>query len=539
MCQAPVYDYGLARNSAVTFNGYEGLGITSGVRNTTSITAVNPIPTAKGTGYSIGDILTITTGGTLGRVYVETISAGGLVETVSLYQAGLTYTTGTGKVTSGGTGTGCTIEITSTGTTGRITTAVNHFFKRGDSVTITGMNDAAWNTTYSILACDSVTTFDIIITAAATAVVASSQSTTVLVDSTATWDPSEHVGKLVQISVLGQNPTSQFKRITANTATTLTLQSALSVAAVHGTSRYIIHDPQAHGRDEESPITARRNYGYATGGSTTTLIDTTKRWIPNKWAAYRIRIVAGTGLGNEFAITSNSETTLTYSAQTFTPDTTTKYIIMDTFGTATGGSTTTLIDTAKNWAVNQWAGKRLRMTSGTGASQELAITSNTSNTLTFAAAVAPSTDTTYTILGAMPRSTGIGLIHLWGTTEDKGKYILSPRGGATTQFDKFDINRQIWDSTFTTSPQSETLTTGTMYAYDGENRVYFQKDATGRIYYLDLLTKRIENAGQIPFGMSTATLGNRMEIVITADGLKYLYLLRHTGTEFWRTLIYF
>lgn len=539
MCQAPVYDYGLTRNSAVTYNGFEGIAITSGVRNTNSITAVNPVPTAKGTGYSIGDILTVTTGGTLGRVYVESISSGGLVETISLYQAGLTYTTGIGKATSGGTGTGCTIEITSVGTTGRISTAINNFFKQGDSVTISGMTDAAWNTTYSILACDSASTFDIIITAAANASAVSAQSTTLMIDSTATWDTNEHVGKIVQISTAGQSPTSQCRRITANTATTLTLQSALAAAAANGTSRYIIHDPQAHGRDEESPLTARRNFGYATGGSTTTLIDTTKSWIPGKWASYRIRIVAGTGLGSEYVITSNSATTLTYSAQGFTPDTTTKYIIMDTFGTATGGSTTTLIDTTKGWAVNQWAGKRVRMTSGTGASQELAITSNTSNTLTFATATAPSTDTTYTILGAMNRGTGIGLYHLWGTTNDKGKYLLSSRGGATTQFDRFNINRQIWDSTFTVSPQSETLTTGTMYAYDGANRVYFQKDATGRIYYLDLLTMRIENAGQIPFGMSTALLGNRMEIVTTADGLKYLYLLRHSATEFWRTLLYF
>lgn len=539
MCQAPVYDYGLTRNTATTYNGFDGISINAGFRNTNSITAVNPIPTAKGTGYSVGDILTVTTGGTLGRVYVESISSGGLVETISLYQAGLTYTTGIGKATSGGTGTGCTIEITSVGTTGRITTIFNHFFKQGDTITVSGMTEAAWNTTYTILACDSVTTFDIIITASANAANATAQSTTVMVDSTATWDVNEHVGRIVQISTVGQNPTSQLRRITANTATTLTLQSALAVAAVNGTSRYVIHDPQAHGRDEESPVTSRRNYGYATGGSTTTLIDSTKSWIPNKWASYRIRIVAGTGLGNEYVITSNSATTLTYSAQTFTPDTTTKYIIMDTFGTATGGSTTTLIDTAKNWAVNQWAGKRLRMTSGTGVSQELAIVSNTSTTLTFAAASAPSTDTTYTILGAMNRSAGIGLFHLGGTTHDKGKYLLSPRGGGTTQFDKLDINRQIWDSTFTMSPQSETLTTGTMYAYDGGNRVYFQKDATGRIFYLDLSTMRVENAGQIPFGMSTAIIGNRMEIVTTVDGLKYLYIMRHTGTEFWRTLIYF
>jgi len=29
-----------------------------------------------------------------------------------------------------------------------------------------------------------------------------------------------------------------------------------------------------------------------------------------------------------------------------------------------------------------------------------------------------------------------------------------------------------------------------------------------------------------------------MEIVDTADGLKFLYVMRHTGQEMWRTLLF-
>jgi len=29
-----------------------------------------------------------------------------------------------------------------------------------------------------------------------------------------------------------------------------------------------------------------------------------------------------------------------------------------------------------------------------------------------------------------------------------------------------------------------------------------------------------------------------MEIIQTADGLKYLYIMRHTGQEMWRTLLF-
>lgn len=65
-----------------------------------------------------------------------------------------------------------------------------------------------------------------------------------------------------------------------------------------------------------------------------------------------MRIVEGTGVGSELAITSNTATTLTFATQTFTPDTTTRYVIMDTFGTATSGSTTTCVDTSQNWETN-------------------------------------------------------------------------------------------------------------------------------------------------------------------------------------------
>ena len=82
------------------------------------------------------------------------------------------------------------------------------------------------------------------------------------------------------------------------------------------------------------------------------------------------------------------------------------------------------------------------------------------------------------------------------------------------------------------------MTTGTMYAYDGADRIYFQKDATNYMYYFDIPTNTIQGAGMGPYGMGTALLGNRFEIVATVDGLKYIYMARHTGTEFWRTLIF-
>lgn len=51
-------------------------------------------------------------------------------------------------------------------------------------------------------------------------------------------------------------------------------------------------------------------------------------------------------------------------------------------GTATSGSTSTLIDTSKNWTVNAYAGAVCYIVSGAGAGQSRGVWTNTSNTLT-------------------------------------------------------------------------------------------------------------------------------------------------------------
>jgi len=81
-----------------------------------------------------------------------------------------------------------------------------------------------------------------------------------------------------------------------------------------------------------------------------------------------------------------------------------------------------------------------------------------------------------------------------------------------------------------------------MFEYNGKDRIYFTKDATGRIMYYDLAKNLVVPCSTVPFGMNTAIQGNRMFTMSTTDlnggNLEYLYVMRHTGTEFWRTLIY-
>lgn len=538
------FDSGEVRGMTCQFAGQEAYAITSAVRNASGITVLNPTPTAGGTGYAVGDLFNITTGGTVGKGRVEAISAGGVVTEVSLYAAGINYTTGASKATTiiSGTGNnGLTVNITTIGVVARVTLATNSNLYKGDTVTIAGSNDALnWDKTYTILAIDSLTTFDIIITAAASMVTLRTNSTTEIVDASKNWNVNEHIGKLVILNTAGPSPTSQIRRITSNTATSLTV--ATIVAGVNGTSRFSIVAPGVYGNDLQWKTPLKTNGGRATSGTATTLVDSTKDWYVNQWLGYRVRILAGTGFGSEVAISANDQTSLTLTTPGFTPDTTTKYEIMDTYGTATGTfALTTFADSTKNWTVNQWAGKRVRITAGTGQSTEATILSNTANIITTTATMGftPDATTNYSILALATRSTGTQLNWIFGCTIIiKGRYIISQRGGATNTIDIYDIVTGTWNITYFMGPQTETFTTGTMTAYDGGDYLYLQKDATGRIFAINVNNMAVSGAVQLTDLHSTAVLGNRMEIITTTDGLKYLYIMQHTGTKMWRALIF-
>ena len=534
-------DEGQTRNMSCQFVGQEAYGITAAVRNTGGITSLSATPTAGGLGYVVGDLFNITTGGTVGKGRVEAISAGGVVASVSLYSAGLTYTTGTGKVTTIISGAGnnlLTVNIIAVGTVGRVTLASNNNFYKGDVISISGCTEAAWNNSYPIIAIDSLTTFDVVTTAIATATATITQSTTLIVDSIKNWVINEHVGKLITLNIAGPAPTTQVRRITSNTATTITV--AIITAGVNGTSRYSICDPQSFGRDVQWKVALKSAEGRATSGSSTTLVDNTKSWFTNQWLGYKVRILAGTGVGSEVVISANDVTTLTITSPGFTPDTTTKYIIMDTFGTVTGNAAlTTLGDTTKNWTINQWSGKRVIITSGTGQRQELIISSNTANVLTFGSGIAPDITSTYTILSLATRAIGTQINWVFGcSTLPKGRYLVSQRGGGANTVDIYDIVTGTWNITYFIGPQTETFSTGTMTAYDGKDILYIQKDATGRIFAIDVNNMAVSGALQLTDTHGGTVIGNRMEIVTTPDGLKYLYIMQHSGTKMWRALIF-
>lgn len=628
-------DNGQANNFAATQSGQQPRSLTSITRVSNGISVLNATPTTGGAGYNVGDILTITTGGTLGTARVLTVDGVGAVLTVALETCGLNYTIGAAKVTTvvPAGGIGCTLNITTVSEIANCVTPIAHSFKIGDVVTISGATLAAYNGVNTIIGCGTTLTFNYALASSpvSPAVASASQSVTQVVDCTKNWTVNEHVGKIVSMTpnVLLAT-TSQTRRIVSNTATTLTWTLA-GTAPVNGTWRYVIEDIKPFGT-EVSPggKTGGGTEGFATGGSLTTLIDTTKNWPINYWArtvGRKVRIVEGTGVGNEITIISNTATTLTYATQTFTPDTTTRYVIMDMFGTVSGaggistlataptvagtgyavgdiftitggtavgqvmvaaggipsvirlidggtsgytvtsgvattnivgtgtgltvnvtaitaiGTTTVMQDNTKNWETNILIGKRLRFLTGTSQGNEYTIVSNTFNTITTAVGTAPDSSTAYAILESAPRTFGCHLDMVINSTDttQNSRYMYSFNGSGTVEMSRYNINTEHWEL-MSYFPQFELPTTGTMYAYDGVDRIYINLSPTlgmtGRIIYYDITTNTVENSSVVPYGHSTAVSGNRMEIIQTEDGLKYLYVMRHSAQEMWRTLLF-
>lgn len=95
-----------------------------GREDLTSISAAQPHVANEGTGYTVGDILTVVQGGgSGGRVIVTTIGGGGAVTGIDIYPdsdagtSGTGYAVANGLPTTGGTGTGAEVDILDIGDT--------------------------------------------------------------------------------------------------------------------------------------------------------------------------------------------------------------------------------------------------------------------------------------------------------------------------------------------------------------------------------------------------------------------------------------
>jgi hypothetical protein len=253
------------------------------------------------------------------------------------------------------------------------------------------------------------------VTDTASAALTTTEAASTLMDTSVSWSTNAWANKTVQINSGGA--AGQSRRIISNTSNKLTIEGTWT--ATTG--------------------------GSATAGATSnTFVDATKSWAVNSLAGLRIDIISGTGANQSRTITSNTATTITISSNWTTipafgdlyrvlavPTTGATYIVRDgpSIGTAfqikqnatptggtqfqifkshcrpgghtttvaypsakfevitdagigTSGSSTTLVDSSKNWKINQWAGSRVNINVGAGAGQSRVVLSNTKTALT-------------------------------------------------------------------------------------------------------------------------------------------------------------
>lgn len=298
-----------------------------------------------------------------------------------------------------------------------------------------------------------------------------------------------------------------------------------------------------------------------TAQSVTLLIDSTKAWTTNEHAGRYVYFQsaattttsgATTTLVGRISANDATSLTITTSAVATAPTNgVSRYSICTTggpgamvSGIANGThSTTTLQVTGAGWTVNTYSSKRVRLfATGASGNVEAIISSNTADTLTFSAALgtAPATNITgFQILEGIQKGVGCNANWAFGTTnaDIRGRYMFATRGGGLAGFDRLDLTTDRM-SPIATSPTTETLSTGTMTAYDGVDRIYFHKDATQRVMSLNVVTANVNGGSMYPYVAPTAVLGNRMEILTTKDGLKYLWLNRASFAECFRCLLF-
>lgn len=303
--------------------------------------------------------------------------------------------------------------------------------------------------------------------------------------------------------------------------------SVYDVATNAWTARSVSGLPTAWGTDAKliSTIGAVSAVatGTATAGTSTTLTNSGKAWGTNMWANYQVRITAGTGAGQIRPIASNTGTVLTVSAAwTVTPDATSVYSIEGNYDNfyLLGNNAVTLY--RYTVSTNTWA----TVTPG-AARAGAAAAGCTSNWIESA----PNWDNETLV----PHYTSV-------LFKQNGRYIFSFRGGASNTLDVYDIAANTWISNVLYGNQQETFTTGSSAA-DIDGAIYITKEATGRVFALDIDRNRLlpvaTNTTQVALG-GAAVVGDKLFFLPYKDGattINYMYMLRHSGADLVRMLL--
>jgi len=249
-------------------------------------------------------------------------------------------------------------------------------------------------------------------------------------------------------------------------------------------------------------------------------------------------------------------------------------------GTATSGSATTLVNSAKAWTVDQWIGYQVRITAGTGKGQVRVITDSDATSLTFATGATIDNTSQYSIEGNEDRIylMGNGAVTMytytistntwatvspvaarvgtpttamlanwvgvtgntcWGTenTIQDGKWIYSPRGAATSTLTRYNIPGNTWETV--TTGITDTFTTGSSMTVYKDN-LYLMQNATGKLFQFNIPGNYVQGFFSDTYTQSTAVIGDKLWIkLLDATGsVAWLYYVLNTSSVVRRIMLY-
>ena len=253
-------------------------------------------------------------------------------------------------------------------------------------------------------------------------------------------------------------------------------------------------------------------------------------------------------------------------------------------GTATAGGATTLTNTGKAWATNQWTNYQLRIVSGTGAGQIRTVASNTGSVLTVGAAwtTNPDSSSVYSLEGnddflyymgnnavtmyryqistnawttlspgvARAAAPNAGMSGHWvhsatdaaWTAENairNGQRIYSFRASNTSILDYYDIAANTWVNGVAYAPAGETLAAGAKWVYTGDY-IYGQVAATGRWFRVNLVTSEQDGWSIMVYPQGGAVVGDTAFDATYIDGatrIDYIYMGLNTSSVMLRQMV--
>lgn len=300
----------------------------------------------------------------------------------------------------------------------------------------------------------------------------------------------------------GTSTTFGFRYYDTATGTWSSELTKASVGATWGTDGRLL-----------SPVTGPLATGTATGGSTSTLVNSAKAWATNQWTNMQVRITAGTGAGQVRTVASNTGTTLTVSTNfAVAPDATSAYVLEGDENALylLGNNAVTLYK--YNISANTWA--TLAPAVARSGAPGVAL---------WAGVVSGSDDPTYTPENAILN----------------GRRLFSLRGGGTNTLDYYDIPSNSWVNAVPYLRQNETFTTGSSYSLVGDD-LYISKEATGRWFRLDLAKLRIDPWSTMVYPQGAALAGDRAFDISYTDGgttIRWICSWLNTSTYVFRCMV--